>query len=64
VWDLPAVGKVLNHVETDEAFSTFNMGIGWVSIVNSDDEDAAMNVVSGAVRLGSIGGDKLLVNLV
>ncbi len=64
VWELPAVGKVLNHVETDEAFSTFNMGIGWVSIVNSEDEDAAMNVIPGAVRLGSIGGDKLSVKLV
>ncbi|MDP6860079.1 MAG: phosphoribosylformylglycinamidine cyclo-ligase [Verrucomicrobiales bacterium] len=64
VWELPAVGKVLNHVETDEAFSTFNMGIGWVSIVNSKDEDVAMNVIPGAVRLGSIGGDKLSVKLV
>ncbi|MBT7982642.1 MAG: phosphoribosylformylglycinamidine cyclo-ligase [Akkermansiaceae bacterium] len=64
VWELPAVGKVLNHVETDEAFSTFNMGIGWVSIVNSEDEDVAMNVIPGAVRLGSIGGDKLSVKLV
>jgi phosphoribosylformylglycinamidine cyclo-ligase len=64
VWELPAVGKVLNHVETDEAFSTFNMGIGWVSIVSSADEDAAMNVIPGAVRLGAIGGDKLSVNLV
>ncbi len=64
VWELPAVGKVLNHVETDEAFSTFNMGIGWVSIVSPDDEDAAMKVIPGAVRLGSIGGDKLSVNLV
>jgi len=64
VWELPAVGKVLNHVETDEAFSTFNMGIGWVSIVSAEDEDAAMNVVPGSVRLGAIGGDKLVVNLV
>jgi phosphoribosylformylglycinamidine cyclo-ligase len=64
VWELPAVGKVLNHVETDEAFSTFNMGIGWVSIVSPDDEGAAMKVIPGAVRLGSIGGDKLSVNLV
>ena len=64
VWELPAVGKVLHHVETDEAFSTFNMGIGWVGIVSSADEDAAMNVIPGAVRLGAIGGDKLTVNLV
>ncbi len=64
VWELPAVGKVLNHVETDEAFSTFNMGIGWVSIVDPEDEDTAMNVISGAVRLGEIGGNKLSVNLV
>ena len=63
-WELPAVGKVLNHVETDEAFSTFNMGIGWVGIVSSEDEDAAMSVIPGAVRLGTIGGDKLTVNLV
>ncbi|MDA7605488.1 phosphoribosylformylglycinamidine cyclo-ligase [Verrucomicrobiales bacterium] len=64
VWELPAVGKVLNHVETDEAFSTFNMGIGWVSIVDPEDEDTAMNVIPGAVRLGEIGGNKLSVNLV
>jgi phosphoribosylformylglycinamidine cyclo-ligase len=62
VWELPAVGKVLNHVETDEAFSTFNMGIGWVSIVSSADEDAAMNVIPGAVRL-CLSGDKFTVNL-
>lgn len=63
-WELGAVGKVLAHVDTDEAFSTFNMGIGWVAIVAPGDLDAALSVAPGAVRLGEVGAGELTVRAV
>ena len=62
-WSLDAVQKVLSHVETNEAFSTFNMGIGWVSIVSKEDVEVAMELVPGAVRMGEVSNDKLTVRL-
>ncbi|MEM6911909.1 MAG: phosphoribosylformylglycinamidine cyclo-ligase [Verrucomicrobiota bacterium] len=32
-WEKGAVGKVLSQVDGDDAFWTFNMGIGWVAIL-------------------------------
>ncbi|MBD27818.1 MAG: phosphoribosylformylglycinamidine cyclo-ligase [Verrucomicrobiaceae bacterium] len=62
-WSLDAVQKVLSHVEINEAFSTFNMGIGWVSVVSPEDVEAAMELVPGAVQMGIVSNDKLTVRL-
>ena len=62
-WELRAVDKVLAHVDTAEAFSTFNMGIGWVAVVAPGDLDVAMGVGRGAVKLGVVGGSELTVKI-
>ena len=63
-WELGAVQKVLAHVNEDEAFSTFNMGVGWVVIVDKADEDKAMGLMPGALCLGEVKPGDLTVKTV
>jgi phosphoribosylformylglycinamidine cyclo-ligase len=63
-WELGAVQKILAHVDEDEAFSTFNMGVGWVVIVDKLDEDKAMGLMPGALRLGEVQSGNLTVKTV
>ncbi|MCH2059307.1 MAG: phosphoribosylformylglycinamidine cyclo-ligase [Verrucomicrobiales bacterium] len=63
-WELGAIQKVLAHVDEDEAFSTFNMGVGWVVIVDKPDEDKAMGLMPGALRLGEVQSGNLTVKTV
>ena len=63
-WELGAIQKVLEHVNEDEAFSTFNMGVGWVVIVDKVDEEKAMGLMSGALRLGEVKSGDLTVKTV
>ena len=63
-WELGAIQKVLAHVNEDEAFSTFNMGVGWVVIVDKVDEEKAMGLMSGALRLGEVKSGDLTVKTV
>ena len=58
-----SVQKILSHVEINEAFSTFNMGIGWVSVLSPADVDSALNSYEGAVKLGVVNNDNLTVQL-
>lgn len=53
-WDLPGIGKLLQHVDAEDRFHTFNMGIGWVVIVAPDDVDAALQAGSGGVVIGEM----------
>ncbi len=53
-WTLPGIDKLLAHVDTDDRFHTFNMGIGWVAIVAPADADAACGAGPGGVVLGEI----------
>lgn len=53
-WDLPGIGKLLQHVDAEDRFHTFNMGIGWVAIVAPDDVDAALQAGSGGVVIGEM----------
>ena len=46
-WSLGSVQKILSHVEINEAFSTFNMGIGWVSVLDPNDVDSALKSYNG-----------------
>ena len=62
-WSLGSVQKILSHVEINEAFSTFNMGIGWVSVLSPADVDSALNSYEGAVKLGVVNNDNLTVQL-
>ena len=62
-WTLGSVQKILSHVEINEAFSTFNMGIGWVSVLDPNDVDSALKSYNGSVKLGEVSNDNLTVQL-
>ena len=62
-WTLGSVQKILSHVEINEAFSTFNMGIGWVSVLDPNDVDSALKAYNGSVKLGEVSNDNLTVLL-
>ena len=55
VWDHPEVQKVLRFVDDESRFHTFNMGIGWVVIVDPADVEAACNAGPGGIVLGEVG---------
>ena len=63
-WELGAIQKVLAHVNEDESFSTFNMGVGWVVIVDKVDEEKTMGLMPGALRLGEVNSGDLTVRTV
>lgn len=51
-WDLPGIDKLLAHVDAEDRFHTFNMGIGWVAIVSEADVAAALEAGPGGVVIG------------
>lgn len=51
-WNLPGIEKLYRHVDADDRFHTFNMGIGWVAIVAESDVDAALAAGLGGVLIG------------
>lgn len=53
-WGLPGIEKLYRHVDGNDRFHTFNMGIGWVAIVSPEDADAAVKAGSGGVVIGNI----------
>lgn len=53
-WQLPGIDKLLAHVDDEDRFHTFNMGIGWVAIVAPEDADAACAAGPGGTVLGEI----------
>jgi phosphoribosylformylglycinamidine cyclo-ligase len=53
-FDRGAVQKVLAHCDPEDCFNTFNMGIGWVSIIDPADIAAATGVGPGGFVLGTV----------
>ncbi len=51
-WELPGIDKLLSHVDAQDRFHTFNMGIGWVTIVAGADVDAALTAGPGGHLIG------------
>ena len=51
-WELPGIDKLLSHVDAQDRFHTFNMGIGWVAIVAEADVENALKAGCGGVILG------------
>lgn len=51
-WNLPGIEKLYRHVDAEDRFHTFNMGIGWVAIVGESDVDAALAAGPGGVLIG------------
>ncbi|MFK7849981.1 MAG: phosphoribosylformylglycinamidine cyclo-ligase [Akkermansiaceae bacterium] len=53
-WNLPGVEKLLNEVDAEDRFHTFNMGIGWVAIVDEKNVDEALKAGPGGHILGKM----------
>jgi phosphoribosylformylglycinamidine cyclo-ligase len=51
-WELPGIDKLLAHVDAQDRFHTFNMGIGWVAIVAEADVEAALKAGPGGRVIG------------
>ena len=51
-WNLTGIRKLLAHVDSEDRFHTFNMGIGWVVIVPEADVEAALKAGPGGVVIG------------
>lgn len=51
-WNLLGIEKLYRHVDAEDRFHTFNMGIGWVAIVAESDVDAALAAGPGGVLIG------------
>ncbi|MEI6676514.1 MAG: phosphoribosylformylglycinamidine cyclo-ligase [Verrucomicrobiota bacterium] len=51
-WELPGIAKLLSHVDAQDCFHTFNMGIGWVAIVAEADVTAALQAGPGGTVIG------------
>ena len=61
-WELPGIQKLLAHVDAENRFHTFNMGIGWVAIVAEADVEAALKAGDGGSVLGRMkSGDGVTV---
>lgn len=53
-WELPGIGKLLAHVDAQDRFHTFNMGIGWVAIVAPAEAQKILSAGPGGTILGTI----------
>ena len=56
-WSVPRLFTLLaelGHVNEEEAFDTWNMGIGLVVVVAAEDRSAALSAVPDAVELGRV----------
>jgi phosphoribosylformylglycinamidine cyclo-ligase len=63
-WKLPGIEKLLEHVDAEDRFHTFNMGIGWVVIVDAAHVDTALKAGPGGHILGQMrDGEGVLVKV-
>lgn len=53
-WNLPGIEKLLKHVDAEDRFHTFNMGIGWVAIVAPENVEKALTAGPGGHILGTM----------
>ncbi len=53
-WKLPGIEKLLEHVDAEDRFHTFNMGIGWVVIVDAAHVETALKAGPGGHVLGQM----------
>lgn len=53
-WKNDVVQKVLRHADPQDAWDTFNMGIGWVAIMDAKHAKKALKIGQGAVILGEM----------
>ena len=53
-WNLKGIDKLLDYVDAEDRFHTFNIGIGWVAIVSEDQVDQALKAGPGGHILGKM----------
>lgn len=53
-WNLPGIEKLLGHVDAEDRFHTFNMGIGWVVIVDAAHVETTLKAGPGGHILGQM----------
>ncbi|MEY3395183.1 MAG: phosphoribosylformylglycinamidine cyclo-ligase [Verrucomicrobiota bacterium] len=53
-WNLKGIEKLLAHVDAEDRFHTFNMGIGWVAIVSEEEVGQALQAGPGGHILGKM----------
>lgn len=53
-WNLNGVEKLLKHVDPEDRFHTFNMGVGWVAIVSAADVATALKAGPGGFVIGQM----------
>jgi phosphoribosylformylglycinamidine cyclo-ligase len=53
-WDNAPAQKVLQFVDAEDRFHTFNMGIGWVAIVSPDQVEQALTAGPGGFVIGTM----------
>jgi phosphoribosylformylglycinamidine cyclo-ligase len=51
-WEMPGAEKLFDHVDAEDRFHTFNMGIGWVAIVAEADVESALKAGAGGTVIG------------
>lgn len=63
-WKLPGIEKLLEHVDAEDRFHTFNMGIGWVVIVDAAHVESTLMAGPGGHILGQMrNGDGVKVKV-
>ncbi len=63
-WENPVAQKILSHADEEDRFHTFNMGLGWVVIVDPADVDAACAAGPGGSVIGTVrAGDGITVKV-
>ena len=53
-WENEPVQKLLLHTDPEDRFNAFNMGIGWVAVVDPDSVEAACAAGPGGTVLGEL----------
>jgi len=51
-WEMPGAEKLFAHVDAEDRFHTFNMGIGWVAIVSETEVPLALKAGDGGTVIG------------
>ncbi len=62
-WADPVIRRVLAHVPPEDALRAFNMGWGWVMVLDAEAATRALDVLSDARAIGEVGGTSVHVEM-
>lgn len=57
-WEEPVIRRILEYVPDEEALRTFNMGYGWLMLVDPGDVEEYREALPDIERLGSVQSDE------